>query len=166
MYHRSKCIFVYQLSILFLLIQSHLQSMTGVSRDLVCIADVHFHPVRTTLSEIFRCLKLCDVFVAVVSKNYCRSRYCQYEIEHAHLLQRPIILIFTEHVPEENMNLITKEVFDTFTRVQLVLENGEYKLQPGWQQLCESVIQLLGLRGLRPGSTQTGLYSHRIWLEA
>ena len=131
------------LSFCIFYIQSHLESMTGVGRDLVCNADLHFHPARTILSEIFRCLKVCDVFVALVSKNYCKSRYCRYEIEHAHLLQIPIILIFIEQVPEENMDLVTKEVFDTFTRVQLVLENGEYQLQPGWQQLCESVIQLL-----------------------
>ena len=131
------------MTMLFSLTQSHLQSMTDVNRDLVCNADVHFHPARTILSEIFRCLKLCDVFVAVVSKNYCNSKFCRYEIEHAHLLEKPIILIFVEHVPEDKMNLITKEVFETFTRVQLVSENGEYNLQPGWQQLCESIIQLL-----------------------
>ena len=109
----------------------------------MCNADVHFHPARTTLSEIFRCLKLCEVFVAVVSKNYCKSRYCQYEIEHAHLLAKPIILIFIEHVPEDNMNLITKEVFETFTRVQFIIEDGQYELRPGWDQLCESIIQLI-----------------------
>ena len=109
----------------------------------MCNADVHFTPGRKLLSEIFRCLKQCEVFVAVISKNYCSSKFCRYEIEHAHLLEKPIILIFIEHVPKDDMNLITRKVFETFTRVQFVVENDQYKLQPGWEQLSESVIQLL-----------------------
>ena len=117
--------------------------MTNLDRELVCNADVDFHPARTILSEIFRCVKLCEVFVAVVSKNYCNSRYCRYEIEHAHLLGKPIILIFIEHVPEENMDLITKEVFETFTRVQFIMEDGQYEMRPSWDSVCESIIQLI-----------------------
>ena len=83
------------------------------------------------------------MFVAVMSKNYCESRYCRYEIEHAHLLARPIILVFMERVPKENMNLICREVFQTFTRVQFVFENGQPVLKPGWKQLCDSILQLI-----------------------
>ena len=125
------------------LFQDHLHELTGLDRELVCNADMHFHPAKTILSEIFRCVGQSEVFVAVVSKNYCESRYCRYEIEHAHLLERPIILVFKEHVPEENMNLICKEVFQTFTRVQFVYENEQPVLKPGWQQLCDSILQLV-----------------------
>ena len=80
------------MTMLFSLSQSHLQSMTDVNRDLVCNADVHFHPARTILSEIFRCLKLCDVFVAVVSKNYCNSKFCRYDINTPTCLRRQSFL--------------------------------------------------------------------------
>lgn len=123
--------------------QDHLQMITGLDRELVCNADLHFHPAKTILSEIFRCVKICDVFVVVMSKNYCKSKFCRYEIEHAHLLEKPIILVFIEHVPKDDMNLITREVFETFTRVQFVFEDGQPILQPGWQQVCESIIQLI-----------------------
>ena len=114
------------------------------NRELVCNADINFNPARTILSEIFRCLEVCDVFVAVVSTRYCKSRYCQYEIEHAHFLARPIILIFIERVNVEDMNLITRKVFETFTRVQLAKDNdGEYRIAPDWPKICESIIQLL-----------------------
>ena len=117
--------------------------ITGLDRELVCNADLHFHPAKTILSEIFRCVKICDVFVVVMSKNYCKSKFCRYEIEHAHLLEKPIILVFIEHVPKDDMNLITREVFETFTRVQFVFEDGQPILQPGWQQVCKSIIQLI-----------------------
>ena len=125
------------------LLQENLQLITKLDRELVCNADVHFTPGRMLILEIYRCVKQCEVFVAVISKNYFSSKYCRREIEHAHLLEKPIILIFIEHVPKEEMNLITKEVFETFTRVQFLKEDGQYKLEPGWQQLCESIIQLI-----------------------
>ena len=109
----------------------------------MCNADAHFTPGRMLLREIFRCLKQCEVLVAVISKNYCKSKYCRYEMEHAHLLEKPIILIFLEHVPVDEMNLLTREVFETFTRVQFLKENEQYKLEPGWKELSESIIQLM-----------------------
>ena len=78
-----------------------------------------------------------------MSENYCKSRYCRYEIEHAHLLEKPIILVFIEHVPKKDMNLITREVFETFTRVQFEYEDGEPVLKPGWLPFCESIVQLI-----------------------
>ena len=109
----------------------------------MCNADVHFHPARTILSEIFRCLKHSEVFVAVISNNYLKSRHCRYEIEHAHLLKRPIVLVFLEHVRKENMNSVTREVFETYIRVQIVFDEDHCRLEPGLQQLCESIVQLL-----------------------
>ena len=122
-----------------------MKATTGIrNRELVCNADIDFYPARPILSEIFRCLELCDVFVAVVSTRYCNSRFCRYEIEHAHLLELPIILIFIEHVHVDDMNLVTKEVFETFTRVQFEMNNdGECKITPDWTKICESIIQLI-----------------------
>lgn len=117
--------------------------MTGLERELVCNADDHFQPAHSIMSEIFRCLKESEVFVAVVSENYCSSRFCHYEIEHAHLLKKPIILIFKEHVAEGSMNLVTREVFETFTRVRFVFEEGQYRIKPDWPNICESIIHLI-----------------------
>lgn len=123
--------------------QDHLNQITGLDRELVCNADIHFYPAKTILSEIFHWIKQCEVLVAVMSENYCKSRYCRYEIEHAHLLGKPIILVFIENVPKKDMDLITREVFETFTRVQFVFEDGQPVLKPGWQPLCESIIELI-----------------------
>ena len=35
-----------------------------------------------------------------------------------------------------------------------------------WASVPEPHCEKTGLRGFRPGPTQTGLYSHRRWLEA
>ena len=36
----------------------------------------------------------------------------------------------------------------------------------GYKTLNEARSEKTGLRGFRPGPTQTGLYSHKRWLEA
>ena len=123
--------------------QLHLQAITELDRDLVCNSERHFVPGRPILSEIFRCLSVSEVFVAVISRNYCNSRFCHFEIDHAHLLKKPIILIFMEHVEEDAMNLATREVFETFTRTKFVLEDGQYKIKPDWPEICKAIIQLM-----------------------
>lgn len=124
-------------------LQRHLQAVTKLNRHFVCNADDHFIPGHPILKEIFRCISSSEVFVAVVSKNYCSSRFCHYEIEHAYFLKKPIILIFIEHVDVDVMNLVTKEIFETFSRVKFVTENGEYKIHPDWPEICQSIIQMM-----------------------
>ena len=48
---------------------------------------------------------------------------------------------------------------------------AEVNVQPSWRSLVrkrlyEPRCEKIGLRGFRPGPTQTGLYSHTRWLEA
>ena len=95
------------------------------------------------MAEMFRCLDDCPVFVAVVSKSFCASRYCRHEIETAHTEGKPIILIFKEHVPEDQMDHVTKKVFSNFTRVKCVLSDNGVDLQPPWDVLCKSIIELI-----------------------
>ena len=53
---------------------------------------------------------------------------------------------------QDGLSLTRSEILKTFFLVT------SYKNEPR----CEKA----GLRGFRPGPTQTGLYSHRRWLEA
>ena len=57
--------------------------------------------------------------------------------------EKPILLIFMEHVEEEKMNFIAKEVFRNFARAKIVQEGGEITIQPNWDQICDSIIKLL-----------------------
>ena len=49
--------------------------------------------------------------------------------------------------------------------VSILFENPEDKYSRD-TTLSEPRSEKTGLRGFRPGPTQTGLYSHRSWLEA
>lgn len=128
-------IFIHFYSSCLHVLQQSLETMTGLERELVCNADDHVQPAHSIMSEIFRCLKESEV--------YCNSRFCHYEIEHAHLLKKPIIWIFKEHVAEDSMNLVTREVFETFTRVRFIFEEGQYQIKPDWPYICKLIIHLI-----------------------
>ena len=123
--------------------QRRLKAITNTNRDLVCYADRHFVPGCTILSEMVRCLENSSVFIAVVSSDYCASDFCKFEIEQAHLMRKPIILIFKEHVEEGDMNPVTREVFQHFTRVKCVYEDSQQRIQPDWKEICDAIIQFM-----------------------
>lgn len=125
------------------LFQHGLETRTGIHRDLVCLADRHFRPGRTIFSEIIKSLNESAVFIAVLSRNYCNSDYCKLEIEQACLQRKPIILMFIEKVEEERMNPVIRAIFRKYTRVKFILEDGHYRLQPDWENVCDSIMQLI-----------------------
>ena len=58
-------------------------------------------------------------------------------------MEKPIILIFIEEVPENEMTLVIREVFRNYTRVKFVSEDGmNYRLEPNWEQVCKAVVEL------------------------
>ena len=123
--------------------QNALRAVCGTDRELICTGDKDFTPGHTIYSEMIRCLDDSAVFIAVMSRNYCNSEYCKLETEQARVQGKSIIQIFIEEVPENEMTPVIREVFRNFTRVKLVLEYGQYRLQPDWEHVCESVVQLI-----------------------
>ena len=123
--------------------QRHLQAITRADRNLVCDAEIHFIPGHNIYQEMSRCIEESAVFVAVISENYCKSDHCQIEIAEARTTGKPILLIFKEHVAEDKMRIVIREIFRNFTRIKFVEEEGQYRIQPGWEQVCESIIQML-----------------------
>ena len=121
--------------------QANLKAVTNIDRELICFGDRHFR--HTIFSKILRCLEESKVVVVVLSRNYCQSNYCKLEIEQAQLMRKPIILILTEHVKEEAMNNVIRGVFKNTTRARFVVEDGLYRLEPDWDQVCMSILQLI-----------------------
>ena len=124
-------------------LQRCLEEKTGINRELVCVADRHFRPGRTIFAEMIKCLEDSAIFVAVVSRSFCKSDYCKRETEEAHLKRMPIILIFIEEVEVEQMSRVIQEVFQHFTRVKLVYDEGQFRLQPDIERVCDSIMLLL-----------------------
>ena len=79
-----------------------------------------------------------------MSENYISSDYCNLEIEHARLKNKPIVILMKEKVNENDMNAVTKELFRHFTRVSFICgEDGQPRLARDWIDICESIIMLV-----------------------
>ena len=115
--------------------QRHLRQVTKCDREQVCHGDLHFVPGRNIFAEMERCVAESAVFVAVISKKYCNSYFWELEISEAQKTGKPIILILIEHVDENAMGIVIRDVF-----MKIVKEEGVYKLYPEWEQLCQAVI--------------------------
>ena len=79
----------------------------------------------------------------VMSGNYIRSEYCNLEIEHARLKNKPIVILVKEKVNENETNAVTRQIFRHFTRVRFTRDNaGHLKIERDWKDICESIIML------------------------
>ena len=118
--------------------------MTSTDRDLVCIGDRYFRLRRIIFGEILQCFEYGAAVVVVMSTNYVKSDYCNLEIEHARLKNKPIVILLKEEVYMGDMNAVTKEIFRHFTRVRFVRgEDGTIRLARDWKNVCESIIMLM-----------------------
>lgn len=124
-------------------LQQNLQAMIDIDQELICDADRHFIPGHSVFKEMRRCVEEAAVFIAVMSEKYCSSAFCQFEITEARTTGKPIILLFKEHVNDNKMSVVVKEVFRQFARAQFVFQDGHYKIQPAWPQLCKSIVELM-----------------------
>ena len=126
----------------YLYFQNCLRATCGTDRDIIC-SDRNFRPAFPIADEIIRCLDDSAVFIAIMSLNYCQRDFCKFEIQRAFQMEKPIILIFIEEVPENEMTLVIREVFRNYTRVKFVSEDGiNYRLEPNWEQVCKAVVEL------------------------
>jgi len=111
--------------------------------DLITIGDFHFRPGFTVNAEGHRALTESGVVLAVISRAFCASAYCKDELEQAHSLKRPIVLIFIEEVDEHDMGEIVHHLFKSKVRVQYRREGDQSVIKPDWSIVCTSVLQLI-----------------------
>ena len=117
--------------------------MAETDRDLVCVGDRYFRLGRSIFGEILQCLDDCAVVVVVMSTNYIRSEYCNLEIEHARLKNKPIVILMKEEVNQDDMNAVTKQIFRHFTRIKFICdEDGQPGPERTWRCICEEIIML------------------------
>lgn len=113
-------------------------------QNLVCDGDTCFRLGTPIVHEMHRNLNKCPVVLFLVSRAFCRSANCRDELQFAHSMNKPIVLMFKEHVPEYVMTPVMRVLFKRFTRLSWKMENGEPKLSTSWDHLCRCLITLAG----------------------
>jgi hypothetical protein len=122
-------------------LNENLQLMIGTDRNLVCTGDTHLRPGFMVYDETLKCLDRSSVVILVVSDNFLRSSYCQYELDQAYLQRKPIVLMLLGHVDEELMTPTMKQLYKRDVRILWTVENGQFALKNTWENICSSVLE-------------------------
>lgn len=121
----------------------NLQLMTGIERDLICTGDEYLRPGFAIFDETVRCMERASLVIAIVTNSYCESAFCNNELEQAHLLMKPIIIMLKEQVDENLMTPTMKLLFKSKVRILWETKNDEYVMKTTWKNVCSSMLDLI-----------------------
>lgn len=113
------------------------------NRQVVCVGDKNFRPGHSIFNETYRCLQESASVVALVSRSFCESDYCCNELEQAVLMQKPVLLLFSEFVAEDDMPPIVKQIFRRNVRAKAEQIGDEVIYSPSIKNICLSVMELI-----------------------
>lgn len=120
-----------------------LQTLTGVDRNLVFTGDEHFRPGFLLNNEIASSLERVSLVLLLITTEFCTSGYCLSELDQAWIQRKPMILMFKDEVDEELMTPIMKTIYKKNTRILWALEDGEYVLKTSWDNVCNAILELI-----------------------
>ena len=109
-------------------LEQKLQEIVGVGRDLVFLGDKHDQVSYPIFEETIRSIKLSCSVMFVVTDAFCRSNYCQIELQQTYDLRKPIILVMEQTCDQELMSPLLNELFNRNTRVIWLGNDGNVSL--------------------------------------
>ena len=111
--------------------------------ELPCVETGYnaFRPGYSLANEIIRCVEASYVAVFFVTNMFCRKQWCKNETLIAHYENKPIILMLWEEIDTILMPRYLHKHYTNHARVHCVEdENGQRKMRPGWDKLCEVIV--------------------------
>ena len=114
--------------------------------DLRCDATgaYEFRPGFPVATEIIRSIEASEEVVFFITKSFCKNKWCRYETIVANADHKPFVLMLWEIVDPKLMPKHIRKCYEEYTRVHWNIENGERVMTPKWNDLCESIIKLMG----------------------
>ena len=94
--------------------------------------------------EIIRCIEASSIVVFFVTKAFCKEPWCRYETLVAHKDNKPMILLLWEKISPRLMPKAIYKSFKDYTRVHWTVEDGQRVMRPGWNEVCEAIVGLMG----------------------
>jgi hypothetical protein len=125
-------------------LNNSLKAKMATDKDCLATGDVNFKPGKWVKEEVIRCIEISSVIVACISTNFCKSHFCCDEVMVAITANKPVILMFLEHVHEKNMPKSIYKHFNKTTRAKWSLtKSGTYVLTPNFNVLCSTILELI-----------------------
>ena len=125
-------------------LDSGLKSILNTESCCVVSGGTDFRPGYLIKKEIARWVEASSVIVFFLSENFCTKQWCIDEVYQAFNDDKPIVLMMWGKVNTAMMPRILRKHYETYTRVHWTMENGELVMRPDWNQLCETIVRLIG----------------------
>ena len=94
--------------------------------------------------EIIRCIETSSVVIFFLTKAFCKSSWCRYEAQVAHLEKKPIVLMFWEEIDTKLLPVEFRKFLSQMTCVYWDYRNGRCVMRPRWTELCDTIVGLMG----------------------
>ncbi|KAK3609576.1 hypothetical protein CHS0354_019590 [Potamilus streckersoni] len=129
------------LSKIFPVLESRLQKEVGINGNLVCISDRDFDVGVSISDEIINAVSSSSAVLFIISKEFARSRWCEFEAEIALYQRKPIILVTVGHVRIRSLPASLKKVCFKWTRLEWPGTENQDKLEGFWKRLVTAIIK-------------------------
>ena len=125
-------------------LNSGLETILGTDQNTVSMGVTDVHLGLPIGSEIIRCIENTSVVIFFVTNAFCKSSWCKYEVRIACLENKPMVLMFWEEVDIRLLPAELRKFLPNLTCVYWNNLNGRLVMKPGWDKLCELIIELMG----------------------
>ncbi|KAL3888660.1 hypothetical protein ACJMK2_001025 [Sinanodonta woodiana] len=122
-------------------LERRLQKELGVNENLVCISDRDFGVGVSITDEIINAVSSSCAALFIVSKEFARSRWCEFEAEIALYQGKPIILVTLGDVKIRSLPTSLRKVCFKWTRLEWPGANNPDKLEGFWKRLVNAIVK-------------------------
>lgn len=118
-----------------------LQRRVDDKRDLVFVSEVHMRAGVSIKDGIRDAFARSAVLLFILTDSTIDSEWCVFEFHEALNIGKPIVIMVKDIVNEDILPEQIKTFFANNTRIFWKEdENGEYRLETSWDNVCESIM--------------------------
>ncbi|KAK3609577.1 hypothetical protein CHS0354_019591 [Potamilus streckersoni] len=129
------------LNTIFPELEGRLQKAIGEKDNLVCISDRDFNVGVSIADEIMLAVTSSSAVLFVISKEFARSRWCEFEAETALYEGKPIILVTLGDLKVRSLPSSLRKVCFKWTRLKWPGSENQAQLEEFWKKLINAIIK-------------------------
>ncbi|KAK3609578.1 hypothetical protein CHS0354_019592 [Potamilus streckersoni] len=122
-------------------LEGRLQKEVGEKDNLVCISDRDFDVGVSISDEIIHAIASSSAVLFIISKEFARSRWCEFEAEIALYQEKPMILVVLGDLKVRSLPSSLRKVCFKWTRLEWPSSENQAKLEEFWNKLIKAIIK-------------------------
>ena len=109
----------------------------------LCLGELGFNLGGIVLDEVEKCLHASAVMVSVISHSYCGNKRYIDELNVALRMNKPILFMMIEEIPECQMPSVVKRLLNMCEVVKIDFVDGQTLYVPSIVQFCLSILEMV-----------------------